>query len=91
MIISSVAIHLIPSAHQDSCLCARAENSAYHALKCLQGKCPECGVQNLPCCPRKVEEESKYVTVKIFKDVDVGVDKKGKKKKRKILSFKEMM
>lgn len=37
-----------------------------------------------------MKEESKCVTVKIFEDVDVGVDKKGKKQKRKILSFKEM-
>ena len=74
----------------ENVLCAKAEKDAFHALPCLMGTCNKCSAEKLECCPRELVETSKSVTVKIFEDIEVGINRKGKKQRRKVLTFKEM-
>ena len=44
----------------------------------------------MPTCPREESTTECVVTVKLFEDVEVGYTDAGKKKKRKVLSFKKI-
>ena len=75
----------------ESVLCSKASGSGFFALKCLMGKCSSCGPsKKLPICPIEDSNRARMVTVKIFEDLEVGETDTGKKKKRKVLSHKEM-
>ena len=75
----------------NSILCPKSDSSTYHALACLSGQCKRCGPAKLYFCPTEVEFISKKIQVKIFEELEVvAATRDGKKKKRKVLSHKEM-
>ena len=71
-------------------MCPKVDGSTYHELKCLMGECSSCGPnKKFKACPME-ECSGCMVKVKVFEDVEVGYTDVGKKKKRKILSFKQI-
>ena len=71
-------------------LCPKLIGSELFGLKCLLGNCQSCGpAKKLPICPIE-DSDSVQVKVKIFEDIQIGQTETGKKKKRKVLSHKEM-
>ena len=71
-------------------LCPKAIGSEIFDLKCLLGDCQSCGpAKKLPICPME-DSDSVQVKVKIFEDIQIGQTETSKKKKRKVLSHKEM-
>ena len=55
------------------------------------GGCPSCGpLKKLLICPLEESSTIHTIKVKIFEDIQVGDIDAGKKKKRKVLSHKEM-
>ena len=71
-------------------MCQKVDGSTYHELKCLMGECSSCGPnKKFKACPME-ECSGCMVKVKVFEDVEVGYTDAGKKKKRKILSFKQI-
>ena len=63
----------------ENVLCAKAERDAFCALPCLMGTCNKSSAEKLECCPRELVKTSKFATVKIFEDIEVGISKKGQK------------
>lgn len=74
----------------ESIVCPKSENASHHKRNCLMGECSICGTGKMPACPREESQTGCIVTVKLFEDVEVGQTDAGKKKKRKVLSFKKM-
>lgn len=74
----------------ESVLCPKPIGSELFGLKCLLGNCKSCGpAKKLPICPIE-DSDSVQVKVKIFEDIQTGQTETGTKKKRKVLSLKEM-
>ena len=75
----------------ESVLCLKPSNAEFFALKCLMGGCKSCGPsKKLSTCPMEESSTQRTIKVKIFEDIQVGETDFGKKKKRKVLSYKEM-
>lgn len=74
----------------DSILCPKSDTSTFHALACLSGQCKRCGPAKLDFCAAEAAFNAKKIVVKIFEDLEVGTARDGKKKKRKVLSHKEI-
>ena len=74
----------------ESCLCAKMQDSTYHQYKCLMGECSSCGVKRLMVCPRECNDDTKTVSVQVFEDIEDGVNRSGEKKRRKVLSMKQV-
>ena len=71
-------------------MCSKDDGSTYHKLQCLMGKYSSCGrKKKFKACPME-ECSGCMVKVKVFEDVEVGYTDAGKKKKRKILSSKQI-
>lgn len=68
-------------------LCPKLDDSAFHKLSCLKGKCDQCGSQRLVLCPREKSENAFQISVKVFEDV-ASTRQEGKK--RKDLLVKQM-
>ena len=49
-----------------------------------------CGPEKITTCPGEESQMGCIVTAKLFEDVEAGQTDAGKKKKRKVLSFKNM-
>ena len=74
----------------ESVVCPKVDGFTYHELKCLMGECSSYGPnEKFKACPME-ECSGCMVKVKVFEDVEVGYTDAGKKKKRKILSFKQI-
>ena len=72
-------------------LCLKPGNAEFFALTCLMGGCKSCGPsKKLSTCPMEESSTQCTIKVKIFEDIQVGETDSGKKKKRKVLSHKEM-
>ena len=69
-------------------MCPKFESAIYHKKICLMGECSSCGPDKMFACPEEESQMGCIVIVKIFEDVEVGHTDAGKKKKRKVLSFK---
>ena len=71
-------------------VCPKVDGSIYHKLKCLIGECSSCGPEKkFKSCPME-ESSGCTMKVKVFEDVEVGYTNAGKKKKRKIISYKQI-
>lgn len=75
----------------ESLLCPKKQGVEYHSYPCLMGECKNCGVHKLQVCPREMAEDNiLQVSVKVFQEVESGMDEDGKKKTIKDVVHKKM-
>ena len=54
------------------------------------GECNNCGVKRFMVCPHECNDKTKTISVQVFEDIEDDVNRSGEKKRRKVLSIKQV-